>query len=346
MEIVLLILKIIGIILLSLLLAVILLAALIMFYPVSYRLEAAYEESLCAKVKVHWLFHLISVTLDYKETGKKCILRILGIPIMDFLNPKPKKAKPQKEKKKKRKKKKAPDKERPASGKTVLEDEFVFKGTENVSNDPENGNPSDTPGNENASDIPESGNPSDTLENENVSHIPENENVSEEQKEGLWDKLHNLWIKLTGFPAKLKALIKSIVQKATNLYHKGTDLKKKVEKWVEVLKRERTRLAIGKAKLKIMGLLKHIMPRKWKAYVEYGFEDPGTTGQIYGYYWMFLGIWSERLICVPDFEHKVFKGSIFAKGHMQVIKFIYVAFQFMFDKDLVYLRKINTEVNS
>ncbi len=344
MEIVLFILKIIGIILLSLLLAVLLLAALIMFYPVSYRLEAAYEESLCAKAKVHWLFHLISVTLDYKETGKKCILRILGIPVMDFFNPKPKKPKPQKLKKKKRKKKKSKDQETKkkdfvqetegtdqascmadkgysASGKTVLEDQPVYKDAEN----------------ETTSDGPE---------NENISDNMEDENVSDDRKEGLLDKLQRFWEKLMGFPAKLKALIKSIIQKVTNLYHKGTDLKKKVEKWVEVLKRERTRLAIGKAKLKIIKLLKHIMPRKWKAYVEYGFEDPGTTGQIYGYYWMFLGIWSERLICVPDFEHKVFKGSIFAKGHMQVIQFIYVAFQFMFDKDLVYLRKINTEVNS
>lgn len=344
MEIVLFILKIIGIILLSLLLTVLLLAALIMFYPVSYKLEAAYEKSLCAKVKVHWLFHLISVTLDYKEAGKKCILRILGIPIMDFLNPKPKKPKPQKVKKKKRKKKKSKEQEPKkknfvqetegtdrdsrmadkgylASGKTVLEDQPVYKDAET----------------ETTSDGPE---------NENFSDNMEDENVSDGRKEGLLDKLQRFWEKLMGFPAKLKALIKSIIQKVTNLYHKGTDLKKKAEKWVEVLKRERTRLAIGKAKLKIIKLLKHIMPRKWKAYVEYGFEDPGTTGQIYGYYWMFLGIWSERLICVPDFEHKVFKGSIFAKGHMQVIQFIYVAFQFMFDKDLVYLRKINTEVNS
>lgn len=320
MEIVLFILKIIGIILLSLLLTVLLLAALIMFYPVSYKLEAAYEESLCAKVKVHWLFHLISVTLDYKEAGKKCILRILGIPIMDFLNPKPKKPKPQKVKKKKRKKKKSKEQE-PKKKNFVQETEGTDRDNRNET-------------------------ASEGLENENPSDNMEDENVSDDRKEGLLDKLQRFWEKLMGFPAKLKALIKSIIQKVINLYHKGTDLKKKAEKWVEVLKRERTRLAIGKAKLKIIKLLKHIMPRKWKAYVEYGFEDPGTTGQIYGYYWMFLGIWSERLICVPDFEHKVFKGSIFAKGHMQVIQFIYVAFQFMFDKDLVYLRKINTEVNS
>lgn len=321
METVLLILKIIGIILLWVIGIILLLAALIMFYPVSYKMQAAYEDSLYARVKVHWLFHLISVTLDYKDAGKKCILRILGIPIMDFLNLRPKKEKKKKPKKNnetKAKKKPVSDiSEKSKSKSRALENKEGSGKTTNT----------------------------EFLDSADTEGFSEDGNSSEHTEESK-SKLKSLWEKLTGFPEKLKVLIETIIQKATNLYHKGIDLKDKAEKWVEVLKRERTRLAIGKAKQKIIGLLKHILPRKWNAYVEYGLENPGTTGQIYGYYWMFLGIWSEHFICVPDFEHKIFKGSISAKGHMLVIKFLYVAFQFMFDKDLVYLRKINTEVNS
>lgn len=336
MEIILLILKIVGIILLSVIGIILLLAALIMFYPVSYNLQAAYEDSLYARVKVHWLFHLISVTLDYKEEGKKCILRILGIPIMDFLNPKPKKEKKEKKRAKKRKKQK-----------TKVQKSMAQKTGKPVSDNPEETKQQDH-ALESISRSEKTGN-ADFPENESFSESEsflENNNDSNSKKENFKSKLKEFWEKLTGFPEKIKTLIKTIIQKVTNLYHKGIDLKKKIEKWIEVLKRERTRLAIGKAKQEIMKLLRHILPRKWNAYVEYGFEDPGTTGQIYGYYWMFLGIWNEHFICVPDFEHKVFKGSLKAKGHMQVIKFLYTAFQFMFDKDLVYLRKINTEVNS
>ena len=323
MEIVLLVLKIIGIILLSVLGIILLLAALIIFYPVSYKLQAAYEDSLYAKAKVHWLFHLISVTFDYKDAEKKCILRIFGIPIMDFLNPKPKKEKKRKAANKK-KKEKAQDKEpvpdiRKETERQNHETEKIKGSKESI-----------------AANSPESEKePEDFQENGDGS---DNEEVK--------SRLKVFWEKLTGFPEKLRLLIDTIIQKTTNLYHKGIDLKEKTGKWVEVLKRERTKQAIGKAKLKIMGLLKHILPRRWNAYVEYGMDDPGTTGQIYGYYWMFSGIWNEHFICVPDFEHKVFKGSLQAKGYMQVIKFLYVAFQFMFDKDLVYLRKINKEVNS
>ncbi len=329
MEIVLLILKIIGIILLWVIGIILLLAALIMFYPVSYKMQAAYEDSLYARVKVHWLFHLISVTLDYKDAGKKCILRILGIPIMDFLNPKPKKEKKKKTKKKKnsgtKKKKKTKEQKKPVSD-VAEESKSKNRALEKT----------DSSGKTINAEF------QDSADTEGVSE----NNDSSDNKEESKSKMKDFWEKLTGFPEKLKALVETIIQKVTNLYHKGIDLKQKVEKWIEILKRERTRLAIGKAKQKIIGLLKHILPRKWNAYVEYGLEDPGTTGQIYGYYWMFSGIWNEHFICVPDFEHKVFKGSITAKGHILVIKFLYVAFQFMFDKDLVYLRKINTEVNS
>ena len=93
MEIVLLILKIIGIILLVLLGILLTLLLLVLFFPISYRVSASYNEAVKARAKVYWLFHLISVTFDYGDGVKKCILRLFGIPLMDFLNPKPKKKK-------------------------------------------------------------------------------------------------------------------------------------------------------------------------------------------------------------------------------------------------------------
>lgn len=305
MEIVLLILKIIGIILLILLGLILLLVLLVVFYPVSYKLSASYKETIAAKVKVHWLFHLISVTLDYGEEGKKCILRILGIPLMDFLNPKPKK-----EKKKKSKT------AAPRESRTGEQTAGAF-----------------------ASDVkaPE---PEHGFKEENADeHSQETPPVKESRLKAFWDKIIH-------FPSRIKKLILNIFQKIKAIYEKGIDLKEKLEKWIEVLGRERTKLAIGKAKHHIIGILKHVMPKKWNAYMEIGFDDPAVTGKVMGYYWMFIGLWGEHFVCVPDFENKVFSGTVNAKGRIQVFKFLYVAYKFMFDKDLVYLRKINKEVNS
>lgn len=317
MEIVLLILKIIGIILLVLLGMILLLALLVVFFPISYRISASYEETVSAKLKVHWLFHLISVTLNYGEDKKQCILRILGIPLMDFLNPKPKKEKKRKPKRKKKKKAKSSQPQvRQEKVKDMQETRAESKGISDRMDDikPE-----------------ESTNPEPVIGRD------------EEKKE---NKFKAAWEKFIHFPAKIKKMLESILKKIKDLWNRGVDLKEKLDKWIEILRRERTKTALNKVKHHITGLLKHVLPRKWNAYVNFGFDDPATTGQILGYYWMLIGLWGEHFICVPDFEHKVFSGYINAKGHIQVFKFLYIAYKFMFDKDLVYLRKIYSEVNS
>lgn len=318
---VLLILKIIGIILLVLLGIILILALLVVFYPVSYKLSASYEDTAVARLKVHWLFHLISVTLNYEREKKKCILRILGIPIMDFLNPKPRK---EKKKKEKASKKKASKKKKQKSAEPVYEEET----DRTVKTEKSCGiNTSST-------------------EYDGQALREETATDGGEEAAGTESRLKALWSKITGFFQKIKKVIESILQKLKDIYTKGVNLKEKINSWIEVLERERTRQALDKAKYHIVDIIRHILPRKWKAVVILGFDDPALTGKIMGYYWMFIGLWGEHLICTPDFENKVFKGTIEAKGYIQVFKFIYAAYKFMFDKDLVYLRKINEEVNS
>lgn len=316
---VLLILKIIGIILLVLLGIILISALLLVFYPVSYKLSASYEDAAVARLKVHWLFHLISVTLDYEKEKKKCIFRILGIPIMDFLNPKPRK-----EKRKKKQKKKSPEKKKEKSVASVHGEQ------------PEKAVKPDPLYTEKASSIEHEQAPPE----ENIT------NTDEEETAETKSRLRALWERIAGFYQKIKKVIESILQKLRDLYTRGIHLKEKIDQWIEVLERERTRQALDKAKYHIIRIIKHVMPRKWKAVVLFGFDDPALTGKIMGYYWMFIGLWGEHFICTPDFENKVLKGTIEAKGHVQAFQLIYTAYKFMFDKDLIYLRKIKEEVNS
>lgn len=305
MEIVLLILKIIGIVLLAVLGLLLLLILIVVFFPVSYRINASYQETLTAKVKVSWLFHFVSVTLDYGEKGKRCILRLLGIPLTDFLNPKP-----QKEKKKGKKKKRRAVKKRNTRKKQDAQRQDAQRKP-------------------------------DTQPDPGMKKEPTPKEAPPQQK-----NIADWFAKLIRFPARLLEVLKGILQKCRDLWNKGVHIREKLAKWLEVLQRERTKIAVGKAKRQIVRLLKQILPRKWNAYVEFGFDDPAVTGQILGYYWMLIGVWGGHFICVPDFEHKVFSGNIEAKGRIQVFQLIYAAYQFMFDKDLVYLRKLGSEIDS
>lgn len=354
MEIVLLILKIIGIVLLVLLGLLILLILLVVFFPISYRINASYGETLTAKVKVHWLFHFVSVTLDYGEKGKRCILRLLGIPIADFLNPKPKKEKQRKKakekskKKKKRKAKNGNSEKRPVNTETAdmqrtePQSAAEAKSTADARTTAQPQSAAETRTTakaQTAADARTTAQPQDAREEAA-------EQDQAEKPKSLWDKLKDFFAKLFSIPARIVQVIKSILQKCKDLWEKGVNIKEKLNKCIEILSRERTKTAVGKAKHQIIRLLKHILPRKWNAYVNFGFDDPAVTGQILGYYWMLIGLWGEHFICVPDFEHKTFSGNIEAKGRIQVFQLIYVAYQFMFDKDLVYLRKLGSEFDS
>ena len=102
MSIFLLVLKILGITLLSIIGLVLLILCLVLFVPVRYKLDGSYENDPDANARVTWLLHLVSLRLSYTKDGLTKSLRILGIPIKK----REKKAKkPKKEKKTKKKEK-------------------------------------------------------------------------------------------------------------------------------------------------------------------------------------------------------------------------------------------------
>ena len=82
MTILLFILKIIGILLLSLFGIIFLLLALVLCVPIHYRVEGSEEEVRRIEGKVHWLLHVVSVSFSYEENRLGYSLRIFGIPIL------------------------------------------------------------------------------------------------------------------------------------------------------------------------------------------------------------------------------------------------------------------------
>lgn len=81
LQIILVILKFIGIVL-GVLLAVILgLVLLVLFVPVRYDLSGEKREKLCAQGKVHWLFHIVTFQISYENDEVRQILRIFGVPV-------------------------------------------------------------------------------------------------------------------------------------------------------------------------------------------------------------------------------------------------------------------------
>ena len=82
LQLILLILKIIGIVLLCLLGLFLLVLCLVLFVPVRYRIQAEWTtepENRVVQAKITWLLHSISATFSYKEGKFQQVIRILGI---------------------------------------------------------------------------------------------------------------------------------------------------------------------------------------------------------------------------------------------------------------------------
>ena len=318
MGILFLVLKIIGFILLGLLAFFVLLLLAVLFVPIRYRVVAQYEEKAIARITAGWVLHLIGVRLVISDQEKSCKLKLFGIPLIDFFSPR-------KDRRKKRRSKRHQDKQ-PAK-QSVHQDKQPAK--QSVHQDEQPVEQSVHQDKQNSLQIKE--------EQQQIG--------SEKEKASGFDTDQSSDEKASFF-TKVRIYINRIFDKIKEIRKKETNLKEKYNKWLVVLKRDRTKEALEKCKNTLCKVLKAVLPRKWKLFVHYGMEDPALTADILGYYWMLFAVLSGHIDCQPDFENKVFECNLHAKGHIRMITMVIAGWKFLFDPDLIYLRKIKKEVDS
>lgn len=307
MGILFLVLKIIGFILLGLLAFLILLLLAVLFVPIRYRVVAQYEEKAIARITAGWFLHLIGVRLVISDQEKSCKLKLFGIPLVDFFSPR-------KDRRKKRRSKSHQD-EQPAK-QSVHQDEQPVE--QSVHQDEQN----------------------------NLQINEEQQQIGSEKEKTSGFDTDQASDEKASFFTKVRIYINRISDKIKKIRKKETNLKEQYNKWLVVLKRDRTKEALEKCKNTLCKVLKAVLPRKWKLFVHYGMEDPALTADILGYYWMLFAVLSGHIDCQPDFENKVFECNLHAKGYIRMITMVIAGWKFLFDPDLIYLRKIKKEVDS
>ena len=318
MGILFLVLKIIGFILLGLLAFFVLLLLAVLFVPIRYRVVAQYEEKAIARITAGWFLHLIGVRLVISDQEKSCKLKLFGIPLIDFFSPR-------KDRRKKRRSKSHQD-EQPAK-QSVHQDKQPAK--QSVHQDEQPVEQSVHQDKQNSLQIKE-----------------EQQQIGSEKEKASGFDTDQASDEKASFFTKVRIYINRIFDKIKEIRKKETNLKEKYNKWLVVLKRDRTKEALEKCKNTLCKVLKAVLPRKWKLFVHYGMEDPALTADILGYYWMLFAVLSGHIDCQPDFENKVFECNLHAKGHIRMITMVIAGWKFLFDPDLIYLRKIKKEVDS
>lgn len=298
LDIILIILKITGILLLAILGLVVLLTLIILFVPIRYNSVGDFEkdEGFTHHIyaKATWCLHIVSVTFSRIENENDLVIKVFGINVDKFKKRK-KASKKQKTKKEKTAKltsettKKSTDKPSVES----LDDKVLKTTSENTNKKP--------------------------LSDTNKTYKPiDNQVETKEKKPSIFDKI------------KLK--VKAILDKVLNICDKIKKYDDVKNSFIEYLRKDESKTAIKEIKKITIKLMKHIMPRKLKSKIGFGFEDASATGKALGALSIFYAIYGDNLELEPDFDKQVLYGKYKLKGRIYIYFLLIVAWKLYKDE--------------
>lgn len=126
--------------------------------------------------------------------------------------------------------------------------------------------------------------------------------------------------RICGFAARLspERLAESVGRKLNELNKKKLRVQRKLERIKRFWNLDCTAKTRAYLKKYTGSVLRHIRPRKVKGWVHYGFDDPCKTGQVTGYLSLMPFAYQKDLSLEPDFYNKVIEGHVYMRGHIQL----------------------------
>lgn len=322
------ILKLIGIILLTILLLALFLLTIVLFVPVRYRAYAVKNEELYAKASASWMLHLLHFNLYFDENGLQTNFKIAGISSQkwqDFFG---------KIKRffvrEKGVKRPITGKEKRSNQKTKRNQEVILKDTKKELDNTDSKKIEEQP----------------KLPNETKVEEPRqymDEKLRKKENNTIKNSIHDPKVdkpkrKLLSWIKKIIEQIKSIIEKLKNIVKKVIltlkNAKDKMEEIKAFLQDEGNKQAFVLGKGQLYRLIRHIKPRRYKINLKFGTGDPASTGQVLGILGMLMPVYKKNATIIPDFENCILEGDIYMKGRITIAKLLLLGFQLYRDKNV------------
>lgn len=320
LHILLFILKIIGILLLSILGLILLILALVLLVPVRYRavLQMRTIAEYSADGKASWLLGLICLTCGYDGEQVKLDIRIFGHSLLH--------KKPEKQKKRRKKPPQRQTGEQPAVREIKAEKENIEpENTECMPLVEQAGPKQDEKTSvQEISDTEDGGTDADEAERTSGTH----------EKNHVWQKLRNGSTRLSRLPSQIRQKVSSIGHTWKNLSKRKDHLQSTVEKYHSFWNRTCTQAAKDHILKEVKYLLRHILPEKLEGTLTFGFEDPATTGQVLGILCVLAVFTGNHLEVNGNFEGKMLEGDVSIKGHIRLCHIAKSAISLLIDKNI------------
>ena len=284
LHILLLILKIVGIILAAVLCLAILAASVLILNPAVYRFDASAEEradTIRGKLKFHWLIHLIRGEVSYESGEWRWDFRI-GWKHFRSGEEKPEEA------------------ERMENSEGLEEAEGAGSSA-SAPDQEENADAS-------APELPdkEEDLSAEASEKEKAlsDEAPRKEESQKKRKEASETKTKSLYEKICLRIERVKYTFRRSCDKIRSLV-------KKKDRLTAFLANETHKRAFRRAVRELRRLLVFLFPKKLKAEVRFGFEDPAYTGYALAWISLLYPAIGDHIDLEPDFQHKILKGNIY-----------------------------------
>ncbi len=331
LQVILTILKILLWILLAILGIVLLLILLVLFSPIKYKADIKYHEKAVIDAKISFLIASVRILFEQETKKIEYGIRLAGIKLN--LN----------------KKKKV---------KQVKEVKEVTEVTENADSlaDNNDDNGSIQLGGE---IVEQQFTQIDTEDSSITDFLDEDmDDVSEFEEFDLFDDNTDKDVpkEQQRFVGRLKAFVSAVKNKFLNIKSKLenfspenieqkietklTKLKKNVNKFKRFWNLKCTVKTRNYLKKYLVGLIKHIGPRKVKGYVRYGFGDPCKTGQVTGYLSLLPFVYSKHFSLEPDFYDKIIDAELLIKGRFRIGYIIRIVLNINIWRTILVARKI------
>lgn len=118
----------------------------------------------------------------------------------------------------------------------------------------------------------------------------------------------------------------------SGMYDKLKGISEKAGEIIAVIRKEEAVLKLLWKRFR--ALLRHILPRRIKGKIRFGFEDPYVTGQILTYISPFYAAYAGRLTVIPVFEEPVLDGELMMAGRIRIGTILWAAVMLWREPDI------------
>lgn len=141
-------------------------------------------------------------------------------------------------------------------------------------------------------------------------------------------KISEILARILDFFANIKENINRLVEKKNEIVEKITEIR-------DFLQKPSTRQVFKDGKRYLFRLWKHVRPRRFHGTLHFGMADPSATGQALGAVSLLIPWYQDHIVIAPDFEQQIFEGQIYAKGRIQLGFFLMLGLQMILNRNLV-----------